>query len=91
MLERRNIKMTVDKQQVIKILSDTINAEINELANVKMDDDLRDWGLDSLKSIDIIVALENEFEIAIEDEDLLIDNFNTIEKIISLIKKYTDS
>lgn len=83
--------MTVDKQQVIKILSDTINAEINELANVKMDDDLRDWGLDSLKSIDIIVALENEFEIAIEDEDLLIDNFNTIEKIISLIKKYTDS
>jgi acyl carrier protein len=83
--------MTVDKQQVLKILSETINVDINKLADVKPEDDLRDWGLDSLKSIDVIVALENEFNIAIEDEDLLIDNFNTIEKIIQLIKKYTDS
>jgi len=83
--------MTVDKQQVTKILSETINVDINELADIKMEDDLRDWGLDSLKSIDVIVALENEFDIAIEDEDLLVDNFNTIEKIINLVKKYTDS
>ena len=83
--------MSIDRQQTIKILSETMNVDINEITNAKEEDDLRDWGLDSLNSIDVIVALESEFDIAIEDEDLLIDNFNTIEKIIKLVKKYTDS
>ncbi len=80
--------MGVDKEHVIKILSETISVKVDAFSDIKETDDLRDWGLDSLKSIDVIVALEDEFNIAIDDDDLLIENFNTVEKILKLIDKY---
>ena len=43
--------------------------------------------LDSLSFIELIVAIETEFEIGISDEYLLLSNFNKKEKIIEIIKK----
>jgi acyl carrier protein len=83
--------MLIDKECIIKVISDTINVDIVKFSEIKIDEDLRDWGLDSLKSIDVIVSLEKEFEIAIEDEDLLMENFNTVEKMIKLVNKYTNA
>ena len=44
-------------------------------------------GLDSLSFIELIVAIETEFEIGISDEYLLLSFFNKKEKIIEIIKK----
>ena len=37
--------------------------------------------MDSLNFVELIVRIEEEYDISIEDEDLLIENFNTISKI----------
>ena len=80
--------MDISKDKIVEIFSKTMGVDIAEFSNLKVTDDLRDWGLDSLKSIDVIVALEEEYDISIEDSDLLLDNFNTVEKMVKLIEKY---
>ncbi len=80
--------MDISKDKIVEIFSKTMGVDILEFSNLKVTDDLRDWGLDSLKSIDVIVGLEEEYDISIEDSDLLLDNFNTVEKMMKLIEKY---
>ncbi|MHB8062512.1 MAG: acyl carrier protein [Ruminiclostridium sp.] len=83
--------MNTDKENIIKALSEALGIDFIELSNINADQDLRDWGMDSLKSIDVIVSLESEFGIEIEDEDLMVENFNTVEKMVKLINKYVNS
>ena len=45
------------------------------------DDDLRELGLDSVAFIQMVVALEDASGKEVGDEDLLLDNMNTITKI----------
>lgn len=45
------------------------------------DENLIDRGIDSLKFIQLIVSLEEEYGISIDEESLLLDNFDTINKI----------
>ena len=44
-------------------------------------DDLRELGLDSVAFIQMVVALEDARGKEVGDEDLLLDNMNTIAKI----------
>lgn len=44
-------------------------------------DDLRELGLDSVAFIQMVVALEDASGKEVGDEDLLLDNMNTIAKI----------
>lgn len=60
--------------------------------NLSKDCSLTDYaGLDSFSFLQLIVALEESFSISIDDELLLYDNFNSIEKIVqtmnSMIEK----
>ncbi|MGG4554127.1 acyl carrier protein [Paenibacillus sp. FSL W8-0186] len=48
--------------------------------------DLYDIGLDSLNAIQLIVQLEDAFGISIDDDELLYENFNTIPKIVDIVK-----
>jgi len=50
--------------------------------------DLQEIGYDSLQMIRLIIMIEEKFNIEVEDDDLLFDNFNSIEKIINIINKY---
>jgi len=56
----------------------------------KMDDreDLRIYGLNSIKAIELIINLEEALCVEVNDEDLTIDNVSTVGKIKSLINKY---
>ena len=49
-------------------------------------DDLVLLGLDSIGSVKLVVKLEEEFGILVSDDDLLIENFNSIEKICLFIQ-----
>ena len=44
--------------------------------------------LDSLDIIKLVVALEEEFSISIDTEEILPDNFESVEDISKLIKKH---
>lgn len=70
------------KEIVKETLKLNVNKEIND------NDDLINLGLDSLKAIEIVVSIEEKFQIEIDDEDLLVDNFASINCIENLIEKY---
>ncbi|MFM9327775.1 acyl carrier protein [Paenibacillus mesotrionivorans] len=49
-------------------------------------------GLDSMKTIILIVALETKFEISFDDHELLYEHFNTLSKITKVVStKLLDS
>lgn len=75
---------------------DSIERKISEIvremlkvhSNVSLtaDQNLFDIGLDSLNAIQLIVRLEEEFDIIIDDDELIFDNFDSIEKIVEIMK-----
>jgi len=50
-----------------------------------MDAELGKLGLDSLQSIDLLMALEQEFEMQIPDEKVTVDSFSTPAHLLALI------
>ena len=61
---------------------------INE-ADITMESNfLEDFGADSLELIDLIMALESEFEIEVPEED--IEEIETVQDVVSYVKNHTD-
>ncbi|CAG7658914.1 acyl carrier protein [Paenibacillus allorhizosphaerae] len=56
-------------------------------SSILIGDDLRIIGLDSIKTVVLIVELEESFDITFDDDELLFENFNVPDKIINLIIK----
>jgi len=54
-------------------------------APVGPSDDLRDAGLTSLDMVNLMLAIEAEFDIEIPQADMTPDNFRTIEAIEALV------
>ena len=79
--------MNLDKE-VVKIISEVLMLDNNAVNSLSGERNLIDIGLDSIKAIEIIVCIEEKFEITVNEEDLLIDKIDNINKIIGLIKKY---
>lgn len=52
-----------------------------------LNEELQNYGLDSIKSISLVLDLEEEFSIEFPDELLNFDNLSTISKIITTIQK----
>ena len=68
------------EKEIISIISDVAEVETNE---VKLDSNLvKDLGINSIKAIEIIVALEKKYKISIRDED--VPKITTPGQIISL-------
>lgn len=54
----------------------------------KGDDMIEDGLIDSLQLMEFVSDIEDEFEIEIEPEDFIPENFKTISDVEKLIKKY---
>lgn len=78
----------ISNEKILSLLEMALRLDKGALDSVSETADLREIGLDSITSIELIVLLENEFDISVDDEDLLIDNFNTVPKVKSLVQKY---
>ncbi len=50
-----------------------------------MDAELGKLGLDSLQSIDLLMALEQEFNVQIPDEKITVESFTTPANILALV------
>lgn len=53
--------------------------------NFSVEDDLSPYGLDSINTVRLIVELEDMFDIIFEDDELLFQNFSTVNHIVSRI------
>lgn len=61
------------------------NIENVEITTDQADDDLSLLGIDSIKFIQIVVALEESLKIEVPDEKLLISEMGTVNKILSVV------
>ncbi|GAB4157868.1 MAG: hypothetical protein Fur0021_27220 [Candidatus Promineifilaceae bacterium] len=75
--------------QVKEILS-KINGQIDAGRELTLDTKWRDLGMDSLQTIDFIVAVEDSFDFVIPDDDLLIQDqwMKTLGSIVSYIQQH---
>ena len=72
----------IDIKETLKtILTDV------ETNTIKNDDNLFGLGLDSLNIINLIIAIENKYNIKFEDEDLKLKNWESISKIKEIIER----
>ena len=84
--------MSEDKNDVMSIICDCISIVLDkplyEIIMISSKDKLQKHGMDSLRYIDLIIILEERFKIEIYDSDLLLENFESKEKILTTLKKY---
>ena len=77
--------MDVSQDKVRQIIADQLGVKKEEVTdNAKFVDDL---GADSLDTVELVMALEEEFEIDIPDEDA--GNIKTVGEIIKYIEDKT--
>lgn len=74
-------------------MEEKINSIISEIIG-KSDFTLNDnliyvLGFNSKNVMQLILKIEQEFNISIDEDDLDIDNFNNVNSIMELVKKYT--
>ena len=78
----------INTNKVIDILN--VNIKNAEITSDKLDQSLIELGMESLTFIQIIVAIEEEFECEIPDSKLLITEMDTVEKIMNVLQALYD-
>ncbi|MCI8388388.1 MAG: acyl carrier protein [Clostridiales bacterium] len=73
-------------EQINDILMDMAFLDDPPSLEDKLKDDL---GIDSLKLVELIINLEECFDITIEENDLNPQNINTVGDIVNLASRYT--
>ncbi len=69
------------EDRIKKIISDQLSVKIDEIQNNKLLSD--DLGADSLDIVELIMALEEEFDIEISDESA--EKINTVQSLIDSV------
>ena len=80
--------MIYNRKKVEQILLDICDTNCEKSMELRDDSRLLDYGMDSLKFISFIVAIEDEFSIQIQDSDLLFEKYETIQKLHGTLSKY---
>ena len=71
------------KNEILEILSEAVPSVDFEESCTMMDDGI----LDSLTIVQIIGELSMEYDIDFEFEDLVPENFNSLDRIVALVQK----
>ena len=72
-------------EKLTEILKQFFSNKTFDISNILFLDFIDDLGMDSLTFIDMVIEIENQFELVIPDECLTFENFRNIEKIHALI------
>lgn len=70
-------------EKVKEIIMDQLS--ITDADMITMDTTLEDLGADSLDMVEVIMAIEDEFDVQIKDEDL--ENLKSVSDLIDYISK----
>lgn len=71
-------------QDIIDILKEILEPDIEILAF----ESLKKYGLESISLVRVIVKLEEKYDIEIKEDDLVPENFQTVESIRLLMNQY---
>lgn len=76
----------MDPQAIESKIAGTLQEILETNKKISSGDDLTALGLDSIKSVALIVDLEVAFDITFDDEELLFENFSTLSKISERVR-----
>lgn len=72
------------KEQIIEILNE-LSEDFGLYHGTDM---LKDHILDSFSIMELVASIEEIYEIEIDADDIVVDNFKTVDAIVNLTKKY---
>ncbi|ACL77545.1 phosphopantetheine-binding protein [Ruminiclostridium cellulolyticum] len=76
------------KEKIKEIICSHTYIKREDLDSIGDNDKLTELGLDSINVVYIIGEIEEEFNFSFYDEDMLLVNFETIDKILKTVGKY---
>ncbi|NEW09345.1 acyl carrier protein [Paenibacillus sp. SYP-B3998] len=79
--------MIYDK--IVEIIAMVFRLEVDHVKRLSREESLSRIGLDSINCMEIVVNIEEEFSIVFNDEELLLDNLNTLDKLIHMVEQKT--
>ena len=74
-------------EKVRELIKSTLLLESEEVAKIGNEDDLELIGLNSVIMLQFIVKMEQEFDIEIDEEEIIPDNFGTVNKVVQYLEK----
>jgi acyl carrier protein len=77
------------RNRVMECVALVLRTDIENVTKLSGDQPLRVIGMDSLNVMDIIVNLEDIFNTTFNEEELLMENINTIDKLTGIIARKT--
>ncbi|MDR0404896.1 MAG: acyl carrier protein [Oscillospiraceae bacterium] len=80
--------MKICKNDVYKMISKLLGVDIENVKNIKEDEDLMAHGMTSISCIQLVVMFEEKYNFSLKDEDLLIEKLNTFTKLFALLNNY---
>ncbi|MDP5274588.1 acyl carrier protein [Chengkuizengella axinellae] len=75
------------KEQIADSVSEVLNKNPEEMRRMSGDELLNIVGMDSINCMEIVVSIEEKFSVVFNDDELLIDNLNTINKLCAIVEK----
>ena len=76
------------KAEIYEMISNVLNVDNEIIANMDENDDFAIHGMDSSSAIQLIIKIEGKYDFEFKDEDLFIDKFNTLKKLLDLLTVY---
>lgn len=83
--------IAVLNEELMEIVASVLSTEDMSLEHVDEHTDLRNFYLSSITAMSLVVAVEERYGIIVSEDDLLIENVNTIHKLKQLILKYKEN
>ena len=72
-------------EKVRELIKSTLLLESEEVAKIGNEDDLELIGLNSVIMLQFIVKMEQEFDIEIDEEEIIPENFGTVNKVVQYL------
>ncbi|UJF31362.1 acyl carrier protein [Paenibacillus hexagrammi] len=73
------------EEKIVEIIAMVFRMEVDRVKRLSGEEPLSQIGLDSINCMEVVVNLEEEFSITFNDEELLLENLNTIQKLLQLV------
>ena len=74
-------------EKIADIVAKVFRLDVESVRMMSGDDSLGSIGLDSINCMELVIYIEESFDVAFQDEDLLLDNLDTMDKLCGIVER----